>query len=129
MSSPHESGLVMSNQEILTIDWIRGFVDLRGCRLVVMSACDSGVTDFIRDPSESVGLPTAFIEAGTAGVLGTLWSVADSHASDLITRFYDLHLTRRLTPAQALRQAQRELRSHPDTAGPYAWGGFFMVGA
>lgn len=128
-STPHESGLVMSDHEILTIDWIRGFVDLRGCRLVVMSACDSGVTDFIRDPSESVGLPTAFVEAGAAGVLGTLWSVADSHASDLITRFYVLHLTHHLPPAQALRQVQRELRSHPDTAGPYAWGGFFMVGA
>ena len=123
------SGLVMAGQEILTIDWIRGFVDLRRCRLVVMSACDSGVTDFLRDPSESVGLPVALVEAGAAAVIGTLWSVADSHAADLVTRFYELHLGDGLTPTQALRSAQRELRSLPDTASPYAWAGFYMAGA
>jgi CHAT domain-containing protein len=76
---------------------------------VVLSACETGLYDFGRNPDEFVGLPATFMQIGAAGVLGTLWLVDDLATSLLMARFYDLHIGG-LEPPAALRQAQAWLR-------------------
>ena len=80
-------------------------------RLVVLSACETGLYDIDRSPDEFIGLPGAFTTLGAAGVLATLWWVSDDATALLIAKFYELHLSGRLSPSAALRQAQRWLRS------------------
>jgi CHAT domain-containing protein len=70
-------------------------------RLVVLSACETGLYGIDRDPDEFIGLPGTFTALGAAGVLGTLWPVADTATALLIARFYDLHMSGKLAPPTA----------------------------
>src|SRR5262249_6990230 len=79
-------------------------------RLVVLSACETGLIDIASNPDEFVGLPGAFIALGATGVLGTLWPVSDAATALLIAQFYGLHIDARLAPATALSRAQAWLR-------------------
>ncbi len=83
---------------------------LRAARLIVLSACQTAVTDFLDLPEEAIGLPAGFLQAGAPAVIGTLWSVDDAATALLVTRTYEYMLQEGLAPPQAVRQAQVWLR-------------------
>jgi CHAT domain-containing protein len=58
-----------------------------------------------------IGLPTSLLQAGVAGVLGTLWEVNDAGVMVLVRRFYQEWTQRPSRPAVALRRAQLWLRN------------------
>jgi CHAT domain-containing protein/tetratricopeptide (TPR) repeat protein len=105
-----QAGLLMKDGAPLTVGVLLEEGDLGRPRLIVMSACESGLFDTNRSPDEFVGLPATFMRLGAAGVLSTLWQVDDLATALLVAKFYDLHLDQKLTPAAALRQAQVWLR-------------------
>lgn len=106
---------------ILRADEIAG-LDLSGCRLVVLSACQTGLGEY---NSEGVyGLQRAFKLAGAQSVLMSLWSVDDSATSELMTEFYR-GLIAGLTPDDALVAAQRSLRSRGYS--PSKWAAFVLL--
>lgn len=83
-------------------------------RLVVLSACQTGLIGAAKLPEESIGLVSAFIEAGAPGVVGSLWPVADASTALLMARFYCelFEDGRQVTdPAEALRRAQLWLKN------------------
>jgi CHAT domain-containing protein len=90
-------------------------------RLVVLSACETGLYDIDRNPDEFVGLPATFMQAGAAGVVGSLWLVDDLATALLMAKFYDLHqggARGGVTPPTALRQAQTwAAQQHRDRVG------------
>jgi len=86
---------------------------LPGARLAVLSACETGVPG-TKLPDEVVGLPAGLMQAGAAGVVGSLWSVADVSTAMLMARFYELWRKDGLEPVEALRQAQIWLRDSTD---------------
>jgi CHAT domain-containing protein len=94
--------------------------------LVVLSACDTGLGREVPGEGLVSGLPRAFLYAGAARVLVTLWPVEDRSTRDLLIAFYRGLLGQGLPPAQALQEAQRKLRR----AGrrPYQWAGFVLLG-
>lgn len=109
--NPLESGLKLSDQILTINDLIKmptSYLD--GNRLVVLSACETSLVD-ISMPSESVGIPLAFLQAGAPGVISTLWPVNDTVTSALMAKFYQFHINDSLEPAKALRKAQLWLRS------------------
>jgi CHAT domain-containing protein len=63
--------------------------ELRSCRLVVLSSCDSGVPS-THAGGEFTGLPTAFLLAGAKSVIASLWPVYDTAASLLMKYFYQM---------------------------------------
>jgi CHAT domain-containing protein len=71
----------------------------------------------------------AFLAAGAASLLLTLWPVEDASAAALMGAFYDA-TARGERRAEALRQAQRTLaREDDDGRGhPYFWAPFYLVG-
>jgi CHAT domain-containing protein len=78
--------------------------------LVVLSACDTGLTE-LRSYDETVGMPAVFMSLGAGGVLATLWPIDDRATALLISRFYELHLgPSQLSPPAALRRAVSWLR-------------------
>ena len=100
-------------------------------RLVTLSACETalGKGYFTQTPAgdEFVGMTRAFLSAGGDNVLASLWAVNDESTRVLMVRFYR-HLLES-GPAEALAQAQRELRqSEPRYRDPYYWAAFVMVG-
>ncbi|MFC3738237.1 CHAT domain-containing protein [Paractinoplanes deccanensis] len=151
---PLQSGLQLANGDRLTLAELFGGGILRGVQLVVAAACETAVTDPHRTLDEAIGLPSGFLYAGAAAVLGTLWKVNDESASYLITRFYENHFANgQSSPAQALANAQQWLRDssvdelhrfakrfglpsvagvphgHHPFADPVHWAAFVIVGA
>jgi CHAT domain-containing protein/Tfp pilus assembly protein PilF len=115
------SGLVCSGANlegtpargILSADAIAG-LDLRRLRLVVLSACDTGLGD-VAGGEGVFGLQRAFHVAGARNVVASLWKVDDEATAALMTLFYQALWRGRgpLTPLEALRQAQLALYRHP----------------
>ena len=60
---------------------------LVGTRLVTLSACDTALGDLAGDEGV-VGLRRAFLTAGAANVLSTLWPIADDTTLGLMRDFY-----------------------------------------
>ena len=68
---------------------------MQNTRLVVMSACQTAITDFLKLPDEAIGLPAGCLQAGAEAVVGTLWPVNDLSAAILMIEFYRLHIEQR----------------------------------
>jgi len=82
-------------------------------RAVVLSACESGLNGpYLLD--EVITLPVAFLAAGCAGVVSTLWLVEDLSAALLMLRFYWEWRHEGCPAPLALARAQDWLRSTSD---------------
>ncbi len=63
-------------------------LNLKGTKLVVLSACETGLMN--ANSSDSIsGLSKAFILAGAKNIVVSLWSVSDMGTKDLMTIFYE----------------------------------------
>jgi CHAT domain-containing protein len=104
-------------------------MDLRGLRLVVLSACETQRSVTGR-AGGFAGLSGAMLAAGAEGVVGSLWRVDDAYTRALMREFHRAYLSS-LNPAAALRQAQMRLlgSSDPSLRSPAAWAGFRYAGA
>lgn len=60
--------------------------------------------------ADYVGLPAAFLKAGVASVVATLWLIDELAAVTLMRFFYEALLGGKVPPARALTLAQRRLR-------------------
>lgn len=105
--------------------------DLSGRRLladlVVLSACDTALGRETRgEGPQSLG--RAFLAAGAANAVVSLWRVDDSSTEELMVGFYRQLLERGLPPAAALRQSQLAVRARPGWSDPYYWGAFVLQG-
>ena len=116
----------MANDEILTIKDLFE-LHLAGARLATLSACETGVPG-TKLPDEVVSLPSAFIRAGFAGAIGSLWTVSDKSTAQLMTSFYQLWREKGMPPVQALAEAQKELRGEERFRHPFYWAAFYMTG-
>jgi len=87
--------------------------NLLGARLAVLSACETGVPG-TKLPDEVVGLPVGLMQAGVAGVVASLWPVADISTAMLMTRFYELWRHDGYEVSESLWQAQIWLRDSTD---------------
>jgi CHAT domain-containing protein/tetratricopeptide (TPR) repeat protein len=105
---PLESGLVMANEQMLTL---RDLLNMRltAARVVVLSACETAVAG-VDVPDEVIGLPTGLLQAGVTGVIASLWKVEASSTMMLLIRFYELWCGEKMSPPEALRRAQIWLR-------------------
>lgn len=158
ISSPMDSHLALADDDRLTLRELLDEHMLTDARLVVASACQTAVSDFMRMPDEAIGLPAGFMHAGADAVIGTLWPVGDLPTALLMQRFYQCHLkgdpdADSPTPmpmAEALRMAQQwlagmgtdqltayftgesvpatEANSHRPFAHAYFWAGFVLAG-
>jgi len=123
---PEKSGLLMANDEILTIKDLFE-LHLAGARLATLSACETGIPG-TKLPDEVVSLPSAFIRAGFAGAIGSLWTVTDKSTAQLMTSFYQLWRKKGMPPVQALAEAQKELSAQEKFQHPFYWAAFYMTG-
>jgi CHAT domain-containing protein/tetratricopeptide (TPR) repeat protein len=111
----------------LTADEI-ALLDLRGVRLVVLSACETQSSVSSRSGGFA-GLSGAILSAGATGVLGSLWHVGEVPTAQLMSEFYRGYTTRS-SGATALQLAQIRMISSRDPAlsSPSAWAGFRFAG-
>ncbi|MBF2090857.1 MAG: CHAT domain-containing protein [Synechococcales cyanobacterium K44_A2020_017] len=94
-------------------------LNLAQCRLVTLSACETGLIDYSNTSDEYIGLPSGFLIAGSPSVVSSLWRVDDTASAFLMIKFYQ-NLKSGSTVAIALNQAQTWLRD-ATTAELQAW--------
>lgn len=95
--------------------------------LVVVSACRTALGKEIRGEG-LIGITRAFMFAGAERVMATLWDVRDQATAELMKRFYRGLLEKNLTPAAALRAAQRSMLAEPRWQSPFYWAAFQIQG-
>lgn len=117
-------------------------LDLSRVRLVTLSACQTGIGNTSAGEG-LLGLQRAFQVAGASSVLASLWRVDDQQTARLMGSFYENLWQKRLSRAQALRQAQLEILNDEALRGmvfstkqgdkqkrvpPYYWAAFVLSG-
>ncbi|HEX3878389.1 MAG TPA: CHAT domain-containing protein [Bryobacteraceae bacterium] len=100
---------------------------LRNVDLVTLSACDTERGKIT--PGEGVqGFSRAFLGAGAASTVTTLWRAADGPSGDLMGEFY-ARLGTGESKAESLRAAKlRFLNSGNELAQPKYWAPFILTG-
>ena len=101
-------------------------LDLWGTKLVVLSACETGLGDVVY--GEGVyGLRRAFVIAGAESLVMSLWKVDDEATRDLMVAYYK-RLMAGEGRGEALRQVQLEMVKSEKYRHPYYWAGFIASG-
>ncbi len=101
-------------------------LDLWGTKLVVLSACDTGVGE-VRNGDGVYGLRRALVLAGSETQVMSLWPVSDRGTRDLMIGYY-----RRLAAGEgrgaALRAVRLVMLKDPRRRHPYYWASFIVSG-
>jgi CHAT domain-containing protein len=106
--------LLLAGGESLTLaDMLNRKADLRGLRLLILSACQTAILDLRGARDEVRSLAVGTLQAGAEAVLAALWPVDDEATYLLMVRFAQLWLAKMNleSPASALAQAQHWLRT------------------
>lgn len=119
---PLRSGLHLAGDEVLTG---RDVMEQGTApELVFLSACETGVQE-VHPGENPMGLPRAFLYAGSRTLVQSLWRVSDQDSVKLIVPFYEA-VAGGATPATALRSAM--LRAREEKAHSWYWGPFVLYG-
>ncbi|HEY2944385.1 MAG TPA: CHAT domain-containing tetratricopeptide repeat protein [Vicinamibacteria bacterium] len=95
--------------------------------LVVLSGCRTALGKEIRGEG-LLGLTRAFMSAGAARVVASLWRVDDAATAELMKTMYERILRDGQRPAQALRSAQIAMWQTRRWGAPYFWAAFVIQG-
>ncbi len=127
--NPLFSGLALADGWLTTLD----IFNLRiHASLVTLSACQTG-RSVIGGGDELLGLMRAFLCAGAASLVLSLWAVEDRSTARLMETFYQ-RMAAGWSKGSALRHAQLQLLRGQEGDGganyrhPYFWAPFFLVG-
>jgi len=85
---PLSDGTVLDLNKCLTLDTIFT-LNFAKCRLLTLSACETGLIDFDNASDEYIGLPSGFLYAGSPSVVCTLWAVDQVSTAFLLIKFYE----------------------------------------
>ncbi len=119
--NPMFSALKLHDGWLMATEAMR--LDLTGA-LVTLSACESGRNKVV-EGDEILGLSRAFLGAGAATVVVSMWLVQDEAAARLMEKWYE-QLANGMGRASALRTAQLALKAlYPH---PYYWAPFVLIG-
>src|SRR5262249_2124135 len=101
-------------------------LDLYGTKLVVLSACDTGVGE-VKNGDGGYGLRPAFLLAGAETQVMSLWPVSDEGTRELMVDYYKRLLARE-GRGEALRQVRLRMLASKDRKHPYYWASFIQSG-
>jgi CHAT domain-containing protein/Tfp pilus assembly protein PilF len=101
-------------------------LDLWGTKLVVLSACDTGVGE-VRNGEGVYGLRRAFVLAGAESLVMSLWPISDYATRKLMTNYYK-NLKQGLGRGESLRQVQLDMLRRNKDLHPFYWANFIQSG-
>ncbi len=101
-------------------------LNLWGTKLVVLSACDTGVGE-VHNGEGVYGLRRAFTLAGAESLVMSLWPISDFTTRTLMTRYYQ-NLKAGMGRGEALRQVQLDMLKKNPKLHPFYWANFIQAG-
>ena len=124
-----ESSYILAFDDVLTLDGLQNILkgeQFQGAPIEVLSlsACETAAGND-RAP---LGISGAAMKARAKSVLGTLWPVDDDAAVSVMTRFYAGIAQQGESKARALQQSQVQVLRNPQTAHPFFWAPFSLIG-
>ncbi|MEH1834499.1 MAG: CHAT domain-containing protein [Nostoc sp.] len=141
VGKPEDSFILFGNGDRVNFrnvaTWSLPHVDL-----VVLSACETGLGGKLGNGEEILGFGYQMQQTGARAAIASLWSVDDGGTQVLMSAFYGILSTDKLTKTEALRQAQISLItgdwkaiSHnvlvaavSNFSHPYYWAPFILIG-
>lgn len=94
--------------------------------LVVLGACETGLGTIFRGEG-IIGFTRAFIHAGAANLVVSMWRVNDQPTAKLMIGFYK-NIQEGLSYSESLQKAKLELINNPEMAAPRNWAAFILNG-
>lgn len=127
--STADASFIMAYDNLVTMGRLQKLLRLEGVQktpidLLTLSACETAEGDD-RSP---LGIAGAALKANAKSALGSLWSVSDEAAQQLMERFYTGLVSEGLAKGEALRRAQAAMVTHPEMNHPFYWAPFIIVG-
>ncbi len=101
-------------------------LNLWGTKLVVLSACDTGVGE-VRNGEGVYGLRRAFVLAGAESLVMSLWPASDYTTRKLMIDYYK-NLKQGLGRGAALREVQLAMLKRNPQLHPFYWANFIQSG-
>ncbi|XYI00858.1 tetratricopeptide repeat protein [Sorangium sp. So ce1128] len=101
-------------------------LDLNGTKLVVLSACQTGVGETTSGDGV-YGLRRAFVMAGAETQILSLWNVNDASTRELMHGYY-AQLKAGGGRSESMRQAQLAMLASSERSHPHYWAGFIVSG-
>jgi len=114
-----------ANDGILTALEASG-LNLWGTKLVVLSACDTGVGE-VRTGEGVYGLRRAFTLAGAESLVMSLWPISDYTTRTLMNNYYK-NLKAGMGRGEALRRVQLDMLQKNPHLHPFYWANFIQTG-
>lgn len=128
LSNRFNSSLIFNGET----DYSLNSYDLYGIELnpsmVVLSACESGIGK-LSSTEGSFSVARGFASVGVPSIVTTLWKVNDQIGAGIVKDFYE-NLKKGMEKDRALQQAKLSFLESSDsnTAHPYFWGSFIVIG-
>ncbi len=124
LGTPNDSFILFGNGERITLADMQKW-SLKNVDLVVLSACEIGLSGKLGNGEEILGLGYQMQRAGARAAIASLWQVSDGGTQVLMNAFYAA-LNKSMTKAEALRQAQialitKDLSGVGGSRGEEAW--------
>jgi len=95
--------------------------------VVFLSACDTAGGMGMAGRGEGlIGLPYAFIKAGSNAVVATLWKIDDSKAPEFSEAFFSSLRSRKNSYAESLAFAKRRFIQTTTSSDPFYWAGYVL---
>ncbi|MBI4750640.1 MAG: tetratricopeptide repeat protein [Acidobacteria bacterium] len=101
-------------------------LDLWGTKLVVLSACDTGVGE-VKTGDGVYGMRRALVLSGSAAQMISLWPVSDLGTRELMAEYYT-RLKAGEGRSEALRHTQIKMLKDPRRRHPFYWASFIQSG-
>jgi CHAT domain-containing protein len=101
-------------------------LDLYGTKLVVLSACDTGIGE-VKTGDGVYGLRRALVLAGAETQVMSLWPVSDVGTRELMIDYYK-RLQKGEGRGEALRQVRLKMLESEDRQHPFFWASFIQSG-
>ncbi len=146
VGKPEDSFILFGNGDRVNLRDIATW-SLPRVDLVVLSACETGLGGKLGNGDEILGFGYQMQKTGAKAAIASLWAVDDGGTQALMSAFYSLIPSGKLTKAEALRQAQIAIITgkSPETkqqngtnkisapvggslSHPYYWAPFILIG-